>query len=212
MTTQPQLPSSRPRLGDVLVSANVITKEQLAQALREQSSWGGRLGQNLLALGFVDEVRLAAAIAAHLGLPSVDLDKARLPKDVGRLLPLELCERFGMLPLGHRPQEAKLLLACFDPTNTEAQVAARRASGLNPMVHVATASSIDRAIRRYYYGENAPTPSPGSPLFTVTRNTMEAAQAAAHDRDLLVRFDELERRVERLQTLVEDLAHRLPGG
>ena len=129
MTTQPQMTSTRPRLGDVLVSAKVITREQLDLALREQSSWGGRLGQNLLSLGFIDEERLTRAIAAHLGLPSLDLDRARLPDDAKRLLPLEICERYGLMPLGARPQEGKLLIACFDPTNQEAQGAVRRASG-----------------------------------------------------------------------------------
>jgi type IV pilus assembly protein PilB len=201
----------RPRLGDLLVSAQVITREQLDLALREQSSWGGRLGQNLLNLGFVDEARLSAAIAVHLGLPSVDLDRARLPPGVNRLLPLELCERYGMLPLGQRGTEGKLLLALFDPTNHEAQVAARRASGLQPVVHVATASSIDRAIRKYYYGEATPTPAPGNPLFTVTRNTMDTAAENAAHRELSERVADLEVQVERLTGLVESIARRLPG-
>jgi len=211
MGTQTTLQSPRPRLGDVLVAANVITKDQLALALREQGSWGGRLGQNLLSLGFIDEARLTAAVAAHLGLPSVDLDRARLPSDVSRLLPLEICERFGVMPLGERAKEGKLLIACFDPTNQEAQVAVRHASGLIPVVHVATASSVDRAIRRYFYGEATPTPAPGSPLFTVTRNTMDTVQAAHAHRDLTERVGELERQVERLTGLVQSLANRLPG-
>jgi type IV pilus assembly protein PilB len=211
MATQPQMPSPRPRLGDVLVGAKLITKEQLDLALREQSSWGGRLGQNLLSLGFIDEERLTAAVAAHLGLPTVDLDRAALPPDVNRLLPLELCERFGLMPLGARPKEGKLWLACFDPTNQEAQAAVRRSSGLIPVIHVATASSVDRAIRKYFYGEAAPTPAPGNPLFTVTRNTMEAAQDVTAHRDLMVRVADLERQVERLTSLVESISNRLPG-
>jgi len=213
MTSQTQLrpQASRPRLGDVLVAAGVISKEQLDLALREQSSWGGRLGQNLLALGFIDEARLTAAIGAHLELPTVDLDRARLPPGVARLLPLEICERYGLMPLGAREREGKLLVACFDPTNQEAQVAVRRASRLVPVVHVATASSIDRAIRRYFYGEAAPTPAPGSPLFTVTRNTIDTAQAGAAHRELSDRVADLERKVERLTALVDDLVHRLPG-
>ncbi len=211
MSTQPQMQPPRPRLGDVLVAAKVITAEQLGLALREQSSWGGRLGQNLLSLGFIDEARLTAAVAAHLGLPSVDLDRARLPPDVNRLLPLEICERFGVMPLGVRAKEGKLLVACFDPTNQEAHVAVRRSSGLLPVIHVATASSVDRAIRKYFYGEATPTPAPGSPLFTVTRNTMETVQAAQSERELSERFGDLEQKVERLTALVESLSRRLPG-
>jgi len=211
MSTQPQMPSPRPRLGDVLVSAKVITREQLALALREQSSWGGRLGQNLLSLGFIDEARLTTAIGAHLGLPTVDLDRARLPANVNRLLPLEICERYGLMPLGAREQEGKLLLACFDPTNQEAQVAVRRTAGLIPVIHVATPSSIDRAIRKYFYGEATPTPAPGSPLFTVTRNTMEPGTEQTAYKELVERVAGLERQVERLTDLVESLSRRLPG-
>lgn len=209
--TQTPRPSTRPRLGDVLVGAKVITREQLDLALREQSSWGGRLGQNLLSLGFIDEARLTAAIGAHLGLPTVDLDRARLPASVSRLLPLEICERYGIMPLGARQLEGKLLLACFDPTNQEAQVAVRRSAGLIPVIHVATASSIDRAIRRYFYGEAAPTPAPGSPLFTVTRNTMETVLENAAHRELSERVADLEQKVERLTSLVESISKRLPG-
>lgn len=209
--TQPQQQTPRPRLGDVLVSAKVITREQLDLALREQSSWGGRLGQNLLSLGFIDEARLTAAIGAHLGLPTVDLDRAKLPPGVNRLLPLEICERYGIMPLGVKEREGKLLLACFDPTNQEAQVAVRRSAGLIPVIHVATASSIDRAIRKYFYGEATPTPSPGSPLFTVTRNTMETVLENAAHRELSERVADLEQKVERLTSLVESLANRLPG-
>jgi type IV pilus assembly protein PilB len=211
MTTQPQLQTPRQRLGDVLVSARVITREQLDLALREQSSWGGRLGQALLSLGFIDEARLTSAIAAHLGLPTVDLDRARLAPDVNRLLPLEVCERYGLMPLGARPKEGRLLIACFDPTNEEAQGAVRRAARLIPVIHVATATSIDRAIRRYFYGESRPTPAPGSPLFTVTRNTMDTAAENAAHRELSERVADLEVQVERLTGLVESIARRLPG-
>jgi type IV pilus assembly protein PilB len=211
MSTQPQMQSPRPRLGDVLVNAKVISREQLDLALREQSSWGGRLGQNLLSLGFIDEERLTSAIGAHLGLPTVDLDRARLPANVNRLLPLEICERFGLMPLGAREKEGKLLLACFDPTNQEAQVMVRRTAGLIPVIHVATASSIDRAIRKYFYGEATPTPSPGSPLFTVTRNTMDTAAENAAHKELSERVADLEQQVERLTNLVELLSRRLPG-
>jgi type IV pilus assembly protein PilB len=187
-----------PRLGDLLVQAGAITAAQLERALKEQLAWGGRLGQVLLSLGFTDEVRIATAIARQLGLPAVDLDRAQLPAQVTQLLPLELAERYGLMPLGARPVEGRLLVACFDPTDVGAQSAAAKASGLVPQVHVATASSIDRAIRRYYYGEAAPTPTPGDPRFNVTRNTIDPSLLTRNERDLATRVTELEQRVETL--------------
>jgi type IV pilus assembly protein PilB len=201
MTVQP-----RPRLGDLLVGARVITPAQLERALREQSSFGGRLGQALLALGYIDETKLASAVAAHLGLPAVDLDRARLAPGVVRLLPLALAERYGLMPLGAKPLEGRLLLACLDPTNLEAQAAAREATGQHLVLHVATASAIERAIRRYYYGDAAaPAPTPCDAQFTVTRHTIDPVQAGTVEHDVVDRVAALEQRVERLNRLVETL-------
>ena len=208
MSTTPQAVTphaATPRLGDYLVGAGVITRAQLDRALQEQSSWGGRLGQNLLTLGYIDERRLAGAVARQLGLAAVDLDRATLPADVARLLPLEIAERYGLMPLGARQKDGRLLIACFDPTDTGAIAAAARSSGIVPEVHVATAASIDRAIRRYYYGEATPTPTPGDPRFTVTRNTMEPIKLPEAERDLPARVADLEQKVERLTRALEAL-------
>jgi len=201
----------RPRLGDVLIAAGVLSAEQLDRALSEQRAWGGRLGQILLSLGLLDEIRLASAIARQLGLPTVDLDRAQLRPAVTQLLPLELAERYGLMPLGSKPVEGRVLVACFDPTDTGAQAAAARATGLVPLVHVATASSIDRAIRRYYYGEAAPTPTPGDPRFTVTRHTMAPALAVDEARALGERVVALEQKVEALSRRLVQLTGRRPG-
>ncbi len=212
VTTSPTRPTGHgrrhggPRLGDLLVQAGAITQTQLDMALAEQRAWGGRLGQVLLNLGFTDEVRIATAIARQLGVPAVDLDRAQLRPDVTQLLPLELAERYGLMPLGTNPAEGRLLVACFDPTDAGAQSAAARATGLVPQVHVATATAIDRAIRRYYYGEAAPTPTPGDPRFTVTRNTIDPILQARADRDLQQRVVDLEAKVDELTRLVARLA------
>lgn len=199
-----------PRLGDLLVQAGAITSAQLERALKEQLAWGGRLGQVLLNLGFTDEVRIATAIARQLGLPAVDLDRAQLPPNVTQLLPLELAERYGLMPLGAKPVEGRLLVAVFDPTDAGAQAAAAKATGLVPQVHVATATSIDRAIRRYYYGEAMPTPTPGDPRFTVTRHTMDPSLLTRNERDLTTRVAELEQKVEALTELVQRLTAPIP--
>jgi type IV pilus assembly protein PilB len=200
-----------PRLGDLLVEAGAITSAQLERALKEQLAWGGRLGQILLSLGFTDEVRIATAIARQLGLPAVDLDRAQLPAQVTQLLPLELAERYGLMPLGARPVEGRLLVACFDPTDAGAQAAAAKASGLVPLVHVATASSIDRAIRRHYYGEAAPTPTPGDARFNVTRNTIDPSLLTRNERDLTTRVAELEQKVEELTRALERITGPAAG-
>jgi type IV pilus assembly protein PilB len=203
----------RPRLGELLVGAKVINQEQLERALRHQSSWGGYLGHNLLELGLIDEGTLAAAVGHQLGLPTVDLDRAELPAQVEKLLPLSVAERYGLMPLGVRRETGHMLLACFDPTNNEAMSAARRATGLVPEVSVATPSAIDRAIRRHYYGEAS---SPGhktsiDPVFHVTRHSLEPAPVSWEDRGLEDRIEELEHRIRRLEHLVDSMVNPVKG-
>jgi type IV pilus assembly protein PilB len=202
--------SARSRLGDVLVDARVITREQLERALVEQASWGGRLGQILLSLGVVEEHNLASAIGRQLGLQVVDLDRLHLEPGVNQLLPLEVAERYGIMPLGRREAPRRLLLACFDPTMAEALTEAQRASGLTPEVYVAASSAIERAIRRVYYGEAAPTPVPGSGAYTITRNTRDPLAGGSPSEELLDRVAELEREVEKLKQLVEVLIRPQP--
>jgi len=200
----------RPRLGDFLVESGVITRDQLDRALKEQTSWGGRLGQSLLGLGFVDEVTLASAIARTLGMPSVDLDRATLPSDAPHILPLTVAERYGIMPIQAKREEHKLLLACFDPTNNDALTAVRRATGLVPEPYVATPSAIERAIRKHYYGEATPTPVSTDARFNVTRHTIDRGRTASGGSDAGLRLDDLERRLERLEHLVETLLDYKP--
>lgn len=202
--------AARSRLGDVLVDAGVLTDEQLERALAEQAAWGGRLGQILLHLGLVEEQNLASAIGRQLGLRVVDLDRLQLKSGVRQLLPLEVAERYGIMPLGRREEPRRLLLACFDPTLSEALAEAQRAAGLQAEVYVATSSSIERAIRRVYYGEIAPASVPGSGAFSITRNTRDPFAGGTMSEDVMERVAELEREVEKLKQLVETLIRPRP--
>lgn len=50
------------RLGDILVARGLVTAAQVEEAVERQKSQGGRLGENLIALGFLGEADLQAVI------------------------------------------------------------------------------------------------------------------------------------------------------
>src|SRR4051794_26558745 len=63
-----------PRLGDLLVSQNLIDLEQLAAALERQGvDRNQRLGEILLEIGALDEPALARVLGDQHGLEVVDL-------------------------------------------------------------------------------------------------------------------------------------------
>ena len=59
-------PRLKMRLGDLLVHENIITSEQLNQALSAQRSTGRKLGDTLIELNFISEPQLLRFLAQQL--------------------------------------------------------------------------------------------------------------------------------------------------
>jgi type IV pilus assembly protein PilB len=142
----------RRRLGELLIDSQLISEDQLKAALHEQRKWGGRLGRTVVEMGFVTEAAMVTVLAGQLQLRTVDLDAARLPARVTDTMRLDLAERYGIFPLG--TDGNTIFLATSDPTNLEQLQEIEFATNKKVQVAVATASSIERAIRKYYFGEN----------------------------------------------------------
>ena len=141
-------PRTRRRLGDLLVSAGVVTREHLEDGLLDALP-GERLGQVLVRLGHVDEEAVADAVARQLGLQRVDLDVERPTEAAIDLVPARLAERHDIVPL--RVEGDLLVLATADPSDVEAMDDVRLSAGARKVRPViATASSIEVARRRAY--------------------------------------------------------------
>ncbi len=103
------------RIGEVLVSEGLLSRDQLAQALTEQRSTGGRLGYTLVKLGLVDELTLTRLLARQYKIPAVDLTKSDIDPALVRLVPAEIAIRHLVLPL--KREGRVLYVAMADPTN-----------------------------------------------------------------------------------------------
>ena len=69
----PVAKESAAQLGQCLIHAGLITAEQLAEALRLQSEWGSRLGDLILAMGWVKPLDFYRVLAHHFDLEFVNL-------------------------------------------------------------------------------------------------------------------------------------------
>ena len=138
-----------PKLGELLIEARVITEEQLDMALRAQAQRGGRLGWNLVELGFVAEGALAKVLSKQLRIPAATaaaLDRA--PKEVIRLLPADAAASFRAVPV--RLEGTHLWVAMSDPSDRRAIAAldAVTAKTVRPMV--ASDLLIAYALEKHY--------------------------------------------------------------
>lgn len=106
---------SADRIGALLVSEGLISREQLAQALQEQRGNGGRLGYTLVKLGFIEELTLTRLLARQFKIPAVDLTKSDIDPALIRLVPAEIAVQHLVLPL--KREGRVLYVAMADPTN-----------------------------------------------------------------------------------------------
>jgi hypothetical protein len=88
------------RLGEVLLATGAITEQQLDEALRAQVMWGGRLGTNLVELGFITVDELSRAIGRQHNLPAaLESHFDRAEPELQQKLPAQLAELHACVPL-----------------------------------------------------------------------------------------------------------------
>ena len=144
---------SRLRLGQLLVDARLITPEALADVLEEQQKDGRRLGTLLVERGHISEVQLTQILSHQLSVPWVSLLKIEFSRHLLNLVPREVAERYGVLPIyvrRVRGQGDTLYIATADPTNEEALRACGTHAGLPVRAMIAPPSDVRSAIRAYY--------------------------------------------------------------
>jgi hypothetical protein len=141
-------------LEELLLRHGSIDEQQLNRARAEQSNLGGDLGRILVDLGFVSEELLVRALAHQLGIKMTSPDRREVSPELLRAVPVQLCERFGIVPVAGDPAEKTMLIATNDPANAEQLGAIEAATGFKVQPVVATTASIERGIRRHYYGED----------------------------------------------------------
>ncbi len=141
------------RLGQMLVNAQLISEDQLKKALLLQQKEGGRLGSNLVKLGFVDEDTLVAFLSKQYGIPSVNLSEVEVDSKVLKLIPAEVAQKYQILPIGRTG--ATLTLAMVDPSNVFAIDDVKFMTGYNVEAVVASDTSMKAAINKYYSAGDA---------------------------------------------------------
>ncbi|HTP64984.1 MAG TPA: hypothetical protein VMJ66_06300 [Geobacteraceae bacterium] len=104
------------KLGEMLVEAGLLTQGQLDVALKNQVMFGGRLGTNLIEIGFLDEEHLARFLSKKLELPCATSEQLMsIPPDIAQLIPKEVADKYKVVPLGR--ERKRLTLAMLDPAD-----------------------------------------------------------------------------------------------
>ncbi len=105
------------RLGKVLLGLKLITPGQLKQGVAAQILYGGRLGTNLVELGFLEIDALANALARRRGMPAALRGHFDLvDPEIQERLPARLADRWKVVPLGRLAHDpSRIAVAAMDP-------------------------------------------------------------------------------------------------
>ncbi|HXH27612.1 MAG TPA: type IV-A pilus assembly ATPase PilB [Candidatus Polarisedimenticolia bacterium] len=136
------------KLGEMLIKAGLLTPPKLQEALEFQKTNGGKLGFNLVKLGFVKEEDITRVLSQQYGVPAINLGKIEIDDAVIKLIPSEVAQKYLIMPVSRTG--ATLTIAMMDPTNVFAMDDIKFMTGYNVEPVVASEVAIKDAIDRYY--------------------------------------------------------------
>ena len=136
------------RIGELLLKEKRITPEQLQEALNYQRQHGGKLGFNLVKLGYVKDEEITSLLSKQYGVPSIALGQFEVDPAVVKLVPSETAQKYQIVPLSR--SGATLTIAMTDPTNVFAMDDIKFMTGYNVEPVVASETAVVEAIQKYY--------------------------------------------------------------
>ncbi|WP_078545318.1 GspE/PulE family protein [Litchfieldia alkalitelluris] len=139
--------NTRKRLGDLLVEGELISEEQLQQALAEKSQ-SQKLGDVLLQRGYITEQQLIEVLEFQLGIPHVSLFRYPIDTSLTTLIPKEVAQRNLLVPL--KRDGEKLFVAMADPMDFYTTEDLRLATGFQIETAIASKDDIVRTINKIY--------------------------------------------------------------
>jgi type IV pilus assembly protein PilB len=193
------------RIGELLLKEKRITPAQLQEALNHQKANGGRIGLNLVRLGFVKDDEITDLLSKQYGVPSINLSLFEIDASVIKLIPAETVQKYQILPLSR--SGATLTIAITDPTNVFAMDDIKFMTGYNVEPVVASETAVLEAIHRYYpngngskngSGKKDPAPAAGNGNLTsqatldMVSKALEETNAADDDVEVLEELEQID--------------------
>lgn len=167
-----------PRLGEILLADQKLSRNDLERALEVQRSMGGRLGRLLISLGLVSELDVYSALSRQAGLPLVRQDAFPKEKPETSRLNTSFLLANNLLPLGNAEDaESTPDFASVDPKSAALRDALRLVFGDVPRVFFGLESEISSQLNAWYVQESEPEGEAVADQF-------EASEFIEHLRDM----------------------------
>jgi bacteriophage N4 adsorption protein B len=134
------LPARRRKLGEILVSAGMLTPAALASALATQQS-GMRIGEHLVARGLIGEDALYQALSLQQSIPAGAISPDEVPRRVARSIPRIVARQWLVLPV--RIADGRMTLASPEIPRADMPTALRGYTSLEIRFHLVTPANFE---------------------------------------------------------------------
>ncbi len=137
------------RVGDILVAAGLVTREQVEHALKTQEKGKKKkIGTLLIEMGLITEDQLLSALATKFGLRLVNLEETEPSQDALAALPREVATRMQVVPV--EVHGRTLVVATSQPTDPTISENLRFSTNYQIELVVSRSDQILEAIENHY--------------------------------------------------------------
>ena len=139
------------RIGDLLVEAGAITKDELQQALARQKEEGGMLGNIIMDMGFISRELLITVLTTQMGIEYCEIKTIQIDESVVKLVSKDLVQKYTAMPIGFAPDNPNLLqVAMADPMDLMAIDDISISSGLQVEPLLSFQDDLENVIGKFY--------------------------------------------------------------
>lgn len=170
--------AATPRLGEMLLADQKLSRNDLERALEVQRTMGGRLGRLLISLGLVSEGDVYAALSCQSGVPLVRRDAFPKDKPETTLLNASFLLANNLLPMGGANDETSApIFLSVDPGSAQLHNALRLVFGNVPQIYFGLETEISGQLNEWYVQDASQDEDSGGDQF-------EASEFIEHLRDM----------------------------
>jgi type IV pilus assembly protein PilB len=135
------------QLEQFLLDSNLVSKDQLDQAVAEASKDQKDLGTLLLEKKLLNEVDLQKTYAYILGFPFVDLSKEAVPLDILQIVPELIAKKYNIVSF--EKSGTNLKVAMLNPEDLQTIDFIKKKTGLKIVPCLTSRESIQSVLRQY---------------------------------------------------------------
>ena len=137
------------KIGQILLNRNIISREQLEDALNTQKNTGEKLGEILIKKGFISDETLMELVSFQRGFEVVDLEKIKdqIDPSIANIVSKDFAFKRKVFPFNL--VDNTLHVAMIDPRDINAIDEIKLLTGYNVQPFISTKKNIESIIRVY---------------------------------------------------------------